>query len=414
MRGTLWAGVAVQALGALATLCIGIVIAGWQGPAAQGQYGLVRFTADLVLALALFGLPQSLVHAINQQRASPAVLLGWSVRYAAALLALALLVGALSSLANRSLLPSWLQSRWALTALLAGSVGWVLHGLQRALVLSLGDDLQFAWLSAAPALTLLMAVAVLVLSGRSEFEWALLASGLACACIGFWQTRSLSARGASERAEAPRLRALLSGGMHAFAQTLALTLQPWLSLQLMRLHGVDSAQLGQFVFAGYVYQAFALPASFIAPLLFARVSRATGKGRHFAVGPRLWRVLCLTTLVAVAVAASLPSVVPVLFKGDYAAAAWACAWMALCGPTLVFNRLGVSVLMGRGHFAAANKHAVCRALVLPLAMELCWAAGVSDAVSAAALSWFLVEGICAIAMLVLWKWPASTLHGVDA
>ena len=71
MRGTLWAGVAVQALGALATLCIGIVIAGWQGPAAQGQYGLVRSTADLVLALALFGLPQSLVHAINQQRAEP-------------------------------------------------------------------------------------------------------------------------------------------------------------------------------------------------------------------------------------------------------------------------------------------------------------------------------------------------------
>ena len=414
MRGSLWGSVAVQSLGALATLSIGVVVAACQGPSAQGYYGLVRFTADLVMALALFGLPQSLVHAINQQRASPAVLTRWSGRYSAMLSLFALSAGGLAWATDGAWMPRWVQSSWAWTALLIGSIGWVLQGLQRAMVLCLSGDMQFAWLSSAPALTLLAAVTALVILGRDEFEWALLASGLTCACIGSLQIRALKRRVDWDGGRTPHLPSLLGGGLHAFAQTLAVALQPWLSLQLLRLHGVDAHQLGLFVFAGYVYQAFALPASFLAPLLFARVSRAAGSGNDYLVGARLWKALAWTALIAAMVAAVVPTVVPVLFTGNYAAASWVCVWMALCGPALVFNRLGVAILLGRGHFAAANKHAVCRILALPLAMQLCWAVGESDPVSAAGLAWFLVEAVCALVLLVLWKRPASALRRVDS
>ena len=151
----------------------------------------------------------------------------------------------------------------------------------------------------------------------------------------------------------------------------------------MRLHGVDSAQPGQFVFAGYVYQAFALPASFIAPCL-REGKQGHRQGPPLRGGPQ-------------AVAGAVP---------DDPGRCCRCSIAAVRGPRAVQGRLrgrclGVRLdgpvrpdpglqsigrfgIDGRRYFAAANKHAVCRALVLPLAMELCWAAGVSDAACPAA------------------------------
>jgi O-antigen/teichoic acid export membrane protein len=409
--GPLWNSMAIQGLGAVATLGVGLAIAAWQGPLAQGYYGLVRSTADLILALALFGFPQSLVHVLNHQRASPAVLLRWGGWYVMLLLVLALLLGGLAWAWERAFMPPWLGSSWAWVALLAGSIGWVLQGLQRVFVLCLGTEMQFAYLSSAPALTLLVAVLVLICLGRSDFELALLFSGIASAWIGSWQMRPLQRQPDWRHGGAPQLRALVGGGLHAYTQTVALALQPWASLQMLRLHEVSANEVGQFVFACYVYQALALPASFAAPLLFARVSRSVSQGRTFDASAWLRPILGLTTLVALAGAASMPYVVPALFGDAYLTASWACVWMALCGPLLLINRLGVSVLLGRGQFSAASMHAVSRAFLLPLTLTLCWLVRGSDAVSAAAFAWLIVETLCAVVVWMLWTRALVVVHG---
>ena len=210
----LLSSVAVQALGAAATFGVGIAIAAVQGPAAQGRYGLLRAAADLLLALALFGLPQSMVHALNQRGASAQGLLRMGLRYAAVLGAV--IVGAVLAFgAAGPGLPQWLGSPLALLALLAGTLGWVVQGLLRAFALCRGTAVQFAWLSVMPALTLLVAVAGLLVGGSQRYEWAIAASGVASAVLALASLRPLRASRAGRTAVQRHWR-----GCWAMARTL--------------------------------------------------------------------------------------------------------------------------------------------------------------------------------------------------
>jgi O-antigen/teichoic acid export membrane protein len=407
-RRSLIGSVAVQAFGAGATFAVGIAIALLQGPEAQGRYGLVRSAADLLLALALFGLPQSMVHALNQLGTSAAALERWSLRYAFALLLLALIVAIAIGLFDPGAMPAWLDGPYALLALLVGAVGWVLQGLQRVFALCRASALRFGWLSVTPALTLLVAVAVLLALESQRYAFALAASGVASALLGALQLRDLRAAPGWARGGATPWRTLWATGTHAFAQSVAIALQPWLTFVLLRQHGASVAEVGQFVFAAYVYQAFVLPAGFVAPLLLARISAASGAGRDYAVQDRLRRALLVTALAAGLAALSLPPVVPALFGAAYAPAVAACVWLALSGPLVVANRLGVSVLLGRARFRAASAHALLRALLVPLVVWACLMLEPARAVTAAAFAWCLIEGLCATALLLWWRAAAPS------
>jgi O-antigen/teichoic acid export membrane protein len=408
-RRSLLGSVAIQALGAGTTFAVGIAIALLQGPQAQGRYGLVRSAADLLLALALFGLPQSMVHALNRLGTSAAALERWSLRYAFLLLALALLaaLGAASFGAAASLLPGWLDGPLALLALLIGAIGWVLQGLQRVLVLCRASAVRFAWLSATPALTLLAAIAGLLAFHSQRYELALAASGLASALLGALQLRGLRTEPGWASGGALPWRALFAAGSHAFSQSVAIALQPWLTFVLLRQHDASVAEVGLFVFAAYVYQAFVLPAGFVAPLLLARISAAGGAGRDYASRDRIRHALLVTSVAAGLAALSLPFVVPALFGQAYAAAVPACVWLALSGPLIVANRLGVSVLLGRARFRAASAHALLRALLVPLAVSIALAVEPARAVTAAAFAWVVIEALCAGALML---WSRAARH----
>jgi O-antigen/teichoic acid export membrane protein len=407
-RRSLIGSVAVQAFGAGATFAVGIAIALLQGPEAQGRYGLVRSAADLLLALALFGLPQSMVHALNQLGTSAAALERWSLRYAFALLLLALIVAIAIGLFDPGAMPAWLDGPYALLALLVGAVGWVLQGLQRVFVLCRASALRFGWLSVTPALTLLVAVAVLLALESQRYAFALAASGIASVLLGALQLRRLRAAPGWTRGGAVPSRTLWTTGTHAFAQSVAIALQPWLTFVLLRQHGASVGEVGQFVFAAYVYQAFVLPAGFVAPLLLARISAASGAGRDYAVQDRLRRALLVTALAAGLAALSLPPVVPALFGTAYAPAVAACVWLALSGPLVVANRLGVSVLLGRARFRAASAHTLLRALLVPLVVWACLMLEPARAVTAAAFAWCLIEALCAAALLLWWRAAAPS------
>jgi len=409
-----WFGsMAIQTLGALCSFGIGMGIALGYGPEVQGHYGLVRTAADLLLALALYGLPQSLVHAMNHEGAQPAWLARLCNRYAALLLLLALAVcGALAI--DRDRLPQGFGGPWLLLALLVGAIGWTLQGLQRVFVLCRGGPWQFAWLSITPAWTLAIGVAVVLAAGSRQFEWAVLGSGLASVALGAWQLRGLRRQAFWQRGTALPARRLLGTGAHAFAQAASVAFQPWLTLSLMRQAGADVADLGHFVFASYVYQTFALPAAFLAPQLFARISAASGAGRRYAAFRHLRRGLWAVSVACGLCALLLPIGLTRVFGPDYAPTVVACVLLALCGPLVMLNRLGVSVLLGRGRFGTASAHALLRALLLPLALWLAWwgpwPVGGYSLVTGAALAWLVVEAACAAALVVVWKgraWPGD-------
>lgn len=379
--------IAVQSLGAAATFVTGMAIAWAMGPEAQGRYGLLRTAADLLLALALLGLPQGMVRAIHQRKASPALLAGASVRYGAGLLVVWIIA---ALMLPPQATPSWLDDAWALLALGLAVCGWLVQGLWRVLVLVVGDPLRFAWASILPALTLLGAVIVTLASDSQHFEWALGASGLASVFLAERQLRALRARPVWEQGGPAPLPALAAQSVLAMAPTVATALQPWLTLVLLQHAGAEREAIGWFVFASLVQQAFALPASFIAPFLLERVSREAAAARRYSVRPWL-PVLVFAVAGALAVGLLLPWLVPLIFGPAYDAAVPACIWMAISGPFVVAGRFAAALLFGRGAFRAAALHALVRSLALPFALTLALAAMPGDRPAAAALAWLAIE-----------------------
>lgn len=408
-RPVLRTSLAVQGLGSLATLALGLLIAWAQGPQAQGHYGLVRTTADLLLALTLLGLPQGLVHVIHHLQASPSAL--WSAlrRYCAALagaavaLALAFDLGALPPW-----LPADLHGPGTTAALAVGVLGWTVHGLQRSMVLCLGSTLSFSWLTSAPALTLLLAVSALLAMDSSRYEWAVAVSGVCSLLWGGLVMRPLqSDRRWTVGAPTP-WPSLLAAGLHATLQTVAVALQPWLALWLLRALGATPQELGWFVLAGYVQQVFALPANFVMPLLFARASRAAGAKQFYDVRSPLVAAGVLTVLAAGASAAVLPSVLPAVLGPAYLPALDACLYMALAGPAVLLGRLGSALLLGQGRFQLVTLLLALRvmlmgaAIVLPLDTAARAILGIAlDRVAAAALAWALSELLTTLLMFSL-------------
>ena len=98
---------------------------------------------------------------------------------------------------------------------------------------------------------------------------------------------------------------------------------------------------------------------------------------------------------------------PALFGAAYAPAVAACVWLALSGPLVVANRLGVSVLLGRARFRATSAHALLRALLVPLVVSACLMFEPRRAITAAAFAWWLVEALCAGALLLWWRAAAQ-------
>ena len=391
---------AVQALGSLATLLLGLLIAWFQGPQAQGHYGVVRSTADLLLAIALLGLPQGVVHLLNHERIRPQALYAALSRYVCGVALLGLIMAA-SRVSG--VLPGGLREPEVMLALAAGVTGWVVHGLQRAFVLCLGSTAAFSWLTAAPALTLLMASIVLLAAGSHRYEWALAASGAASALWGALLVARLRTQPGWHRGSKLRWQKLISFGGHSTVQTVSMALQPWLALWLLQHFGASPAELGWFVIAGYVLQVFVLPANFVTPLIMARASNAAGAGKSFDISRRLREVGMLALIGCLAAAAALPFSVPLVLGDAYRPAIGPCVWMAAAGPAVLIGRLATALLLGRGSFQAVTLLFVLRVGLTALGIWLAATGKLQplDRVTAAAASWALAEVIIAACLAAL-------------
>jgi O-antigen/teichoic acid export membrane protein len=404
-----WAlAIGVQCIGAVASFVITMSIAALQGPAAQGAYGLVRTGADLIVALGLFGLPQGMVHLINRMDVRPALLDGWLMRYSAALLGLVLVVGALAYAGiGQALVPRWLESPLSVLAMGIGCLGWVAQGLQRIFVLCRGSSLRFAWLTAFPAMALLVGVFAQIGVGSHRYEWAVAFSGVASVLFGEWQMRHLRRDPRWRQGATAPARKLVTSGTQGFAQVMSMALQPYLSLVLMQWWGASLDEIGWFVFAGSVFQAFALPAGYASPMIFARLSEAKASGTNRAVVRTMWMVGGATLVAGVVAALALHRLVPFAFGPSYRNAGLTCAIIALAGPAILMSRLGTAVLLGLGRYALCSGLAMVRIVATPLCMIAAWTTLPLDRSSGAAAGWLLAEVVYCVVMWVFGARPPS-------
>ncbi len=382
----------VQGLGSAATLLVGLLIAWFQGPEAQGHYGVLRATADLCLAIGLLGLPQSIVHLIQYEGVRPAALYACLRRYSLALLVLAVvLVSSIYFGWMPARISSSIQGSVAALAMAITVLGWIVQGMLRSFVLCLGSTRAFSWVTAAPSLTLLCCAMALMAAGSQRYEWALAGSGLLSVAWGTLAVRPLQAMVRWREGGDVRISSFVDAGGHAAVQVVMVTAQPFIALWFMQRGEATAAEIGWLVLAGYIQQAFVLPASFAMPLVYARASNARGMETVTNLWRGIWVVGPFACVCAMAAAVVLPSLLTTIAKGAYAGALHACLWLVAAGPAAMMGRLAAVMLLGQGRFSLVSTIYSLRVAAMTILIPAWMWLGASGIAAGAAAGWAIAE-----------------------
>lgn len=383
--------VLVQGVGSVLAFAVAVIVARRFGIEAQGRFGLLKGWSDAISVVLMFGLPQALLHLSYHGDAPLARLHGFARAYGGRLLLVALPLAAAASLSP------WPWLGWAVLA----APGLVLHGLLRSIVLRASGALTYAWVTAGPATLLFGAVLVLALTGVEAFGAALVASAVASALLALAIVRR-----AGIDSDRPTVPLGVSGlNWQAFVQNACAAAQTALLLSLVAaLNASPAAAVGETSVALLFAQAFAMVASFLAPVLYDRVARVGDPVAERAAVRRSMRALALLLpVLALLAGLAVPLVLPRVFLPGQAPTTAACQIMAVAGVLMLANRLGGTLLQARGEFAELTRQAVVRlvfvlllttTLVATLHTDAALAAGAALLASEALVSgrlWWLLR-----------------------
>lgn len=358
MNPALWSSL-IQLTGSTASALAAILVAAGMGLAAQGEFALLRSWNDVLVMVAVFGLPQGLLHMQYREDVPAAALQRWIARYLRSLSAVALAAVALSML--------WLWvspvPHLGQVAVLAAALPFAAaHQLWRSLALKGAGVVAYAVVTAAPALLILVGLAVLVLANwNSGFEWVLWVAYALCAVLARCVLRRVRDVAAEPRrwSTAPLWTASLQTG----AQGLLIALLPAALLSVPGALGASLAEIGIVSLGFQLYQVFGVVATCVVPLLYDRAARGRGPldDRHWltAIG---WR-LGLGRLAAVAVLCPLLPWIAALAWPSAGEFALPLSLMALAGELALVVRVLWTLQQARGAYTLLSGQALARIVV---------------------------------------------------
>ncbi len=392
----------VQGLGSFAPMLTIVLLARVAGETAQGVFSSFKAWTDLIVALAVFGFPQSFVYLINKRISAAHDILNFSLLYAAAAMVVTGIVVAAGTLAGYNFLPITLNP-WVFALFLAIGTGTVvLHRLVRAIYLTIDDGMLFSLITCAPSVFLMVAMVVAAMLPAFRFDLAWLVAGIATlAATAVW-IRGIAAEAGGHRLAWPVLerRVLMTQSTHAFLQSLAFTLQPVAAINIMLAFGASLGAVAFFTASTIIVNGANVVFAIVSPVLFnrwtanysvtifTRIERAAGAlALLFGVGSAIaWWVL--------------PYLVPAIFGAGYLSAVGAFQIVSLAMAPVAFTRMISPAIHAAGR---PDLNTICCAirLVFCVVCQLALSrAGIATVVIAAAWSWVVAEWIVAGCCLV--------------
>lgn len=354
--------VLIQAVGSAATAAAAVLVASQLGLAAQGEFGLLRSWSDVLVMLAVFGLPQGLLHLQYREGVPVAALRHWIGRYLGGLAALAAVVIALG-LATPLLAD--LPHRAQALVLVAAAPLAAAHLLWRSLTLRTVGVVPYAAVTAAPALLVLAGLLPYVAAGwRSGFEWVLLgAAALSALASGLLARRAAATDALASPMPGWSHRQLWSVSLQTGVQSVLTAASPAALMSLASLLGATLAQVGVISLGLQLYQVFAVAAVYAAPLVYDRAARSERRPDGRQLIALLRQRIGLAPLVAGAAAA--------LFGPWLLAQAWPAVadvapmltLMAVAGALALGVRLLSTLQQARGEFTLLSLQAAARLIV---------------------------------------------------
>lgn len=349
VRSMLW-----QGLGSASTLACAAWVSLYLGIGAQGEFALIKSWFDAAMVLAALGLPQGLLHLQYRLKFSGyqicRQLAPWVAGVGGVCIVLGLVMLALG----------WPQVAALLIALPCG----VSHLLARSVVIVERGVVVFGFITALPAMLLLLALLVWTLGGQAQhFEWPLLVStGLA----GAWAVAQAwrSAFRSERRSELPWPgRELWSVCAQSWWQMAFGSLLGAALLSTVAGLGGESAAVGEASLGIYVYQLFATLAGYLAPLLYDHFARQhTPTLRRW---PRPARLAALS-----AFAAALLGLGACALHPDWSRWLMPMSLMTLASVAAVAARVTGTVLLARGDYLELSAQAAWRLVLAVLVVAV--------------------------------------------
>lgn len=259
-------GLFVQLAGVTFSYISLLLIARFEGPAAQGVFVTIKSFVDTVYALFMAGLPQALILVINRGQ--------FNVRSAALYIELYCVVIFLFAIPITWKL-MWLDVGYGpeLLFIPIGIVGMSLFGLTRSLLLTHTDGLSFSLFTVAPPFLILLFVGVHLVVPEFDFLRVYLCFGISILIVSevilVWLYL--------HRREEPLIKIpfslLFSENLHSFAQAVFYNGQLFLVLKMLTAHGVLPDDLGKISTAILPLLALHVLIGVIAPILYNQWSK---------------------------------------------------------------------------------------------------------------------------------------------
>jgi hypothetical protein len=364
--------IAIQAVGSAATFATGALIASRLGLAAQGEFALLKSWSDGFITAATFGMPQAFLHIQYREGATLPELLRFLKRYLLGVAALSAgIVAVLWCIHATAHASATTAVRFPQIAILAIGIPLATgHALLRSLALK-RSLLRFSALTAAPALLVLLnLLAAMALGWRPSFEWIITGSALVAMVAAYAAVRDPTSEGVrSDSTRSWSTRQLWSISLQTGTQNVIAAFTPALLLGVAGARGATLNDLGRVSLGLYVYQAFAVLATYAGPLIYDTAARKEKHNVLDALGARQRLVLWLG-LAAVLISFAVPATLTAL-DNEHAALVWAIALNAAAGACALLVRGLWSVMQAQGAFALLSKQAVVRlGISLPLLVAL--------------------------------------------
>ncbi len=296
----------IQVLGPLLMLLLSLTITKFQGAEVQGEFAATRAWIDFIVAVGLFGLPQSIVLAVNRADVSRHALFMWAKKY--------VLYGCIIITAV-VLITSKLGGGSASLPLVIAAASWVLIGIWRSILLTIDDGVLFNIVTIIPTIFLVIISGGIIFLARplnESLSELFFGAGLLSVIVCFFIVRRRVFY-FSHVGRPPDYRRLFIQGFDMFVINVSSSLQIYFCYHLIsRLS--SSVEVGYFSIALLLLNAFNFPLQSLAPLLLNRWSKLSS-GDVLRVGVRQTHyILVLLVALSFVSIVAIMSLAPLLFK----------------------------------------------------------------------------------------------------
>jgi O-antigen/teichoic acid export membrane protein len=402
--------VAIQGVGAVATMLTMAVVALRFGPAGQGYWAAYRSILDVVVVIGMYGFPQSFTYLINKQGVSPRRIARFARNYLLVLapavalcliLAFALRLVRLGGRIEVEIATIWLSS-----------LPLVAHGVLRGIALATSHTRTFNLVGVLPAAAQLVVVSLWPNKDALTLPYA----AVAASAVGFGLAYVLWVRNRvdydSPGQSGLEIVELVRSGFWWLINVLMLSSLPAFIYQIELRRGVETADIGHFSLALMILGAALLPMSMVGPLIYnAWTKSETSQAmRTSYVDSGRWLVLGSLLITAGGIVVA-PVFVPLFFGQGFARAIPYAQLLLLSVPLAYLSRLAANVLtsLGRPRSYASLLTLRWSVTVLPLLFTSSARLDVAAALYVVGELAACAVGVVMLKQLTGWSWSAILL-----